>query len=65
MTKTFDKYNTTTVKSLEYQVLKDYQNDIDKAKEMVRIMEERYHLMYNEIRTEQPIPNHILRKYEE
>ena len=64
MERKFNKENITTTKSLEFKILRDYQKEIEKAQELVEIMKERYDLMDIQIRTEQPIPNHILRKYE-
>lgn len=60
----YNRHNTTKVKSLEYQVLTDYANDVDKAREILKVMEERYATLYNDIHTQQDIPNHVLRKYE-
>lgn len=63
MAKTFRAENTTRVHSLEFQILTDYQRDLDNARKAVKIMEERYENMFNDIKTEAIIPNHIWRTY--
>lgn len=62
MTLTFDKQNIGMKGTVEFELLEEYEKDLDKAKDLVRVMERRYNDLYARMCLGEEVPRELVTK---